>query len=149
MIKAMKRIVSGIDIDANGCWNWVKCVQSNGYGRVTYEYKSMGAHRLSYLAFKGEIPAKTDVCHSCDNRRCVNPAHLFLGSRKDNMNDCKKKNRIARGEMLPGAKLSDKDIIEIRAMNSNGIKTKYIAEIYGVHRVTIQNIITKKTWRHV
>lgn len=141
MIEARKRIVKYIQIDPNsGCWIWTGCVQSNGYGRVTYKYKTMGAHRLAYMAFNGDIPKKHDVCHSCDNRRCVNPAHLFTGTRKDNMQDAVQKNRQAKGESLPHSKLSDLQRLEVIEKIKAGALYKDIAKEYGVTRHAIGHI---------
>lgn len=129
-----KRIMSTkFEVDENtGCWNWVACVQANGYARVRYNGKSMGAHRLSYMAHKGEIPPKIDVCHKCDNRRCVNPAHLFLGTRAENMADAVAKGRQATGFKLPQTKLSDACKSEIVRRAKEGEKYQSIANSFGI-----------------
>lgn len=76
-----------------GCWNWSGNTSSRGYGRISYKGKYIGAHRGSYIAHKSEIPDGMIVCHTCDNRKCVNPDHLFLGSYSDNTQDMLKKGR--------------------------------------------------------
>jgi hypothetical protein len=75
------------------CWLWQGSISLSGYGRFYFRQKAHLAHRASYLLFKGEIPSGLDVCHKCDIRNCVNPEHLFLGTRSDNMRDCVNKKR--------------------------------------------------------
>lgn len=125
------------------CWNFTGCVQSNGYARLTYQRQTMGAHRWSYIAFVGDITAGMDVCHKCDNRKCINPSHLFLGTRKDNMVDAKIKGRTARGLQLPQSKLSESDKQEIIELVKTGLHYKDIAPLYGVTRHSIGCVAIK------
>src|SRR5579872_970926 len=79
---------------ATGCWNWTASTIGKGYGQCNVRrLKERFAHRVSYRAYKGEIPAGQDVLHTCDNKLCVNPRHLFLGTKKDNAQDMKAKER--------------------------------------------------------
>lgn len=157
MDRAKKNIITKVNISDSGCWEWTGCIQKNGYARVTYCNKTMGAHRLSYLAFVGDIPEKMDVCHSCDNRKCVNPSHLFIGTRKQNMEDCVKKNRQAKGEKLgcrkgslsPASKLNEHQVLEIRELLKSGLKHAQIAKEFGVTADNISKIATGKTWSHI
>ena len=103
----------------------------------------MGAHRWSYIAFIGDIPIGIDVCHKCDNRKCVNPSHLFLGTRKENMHDAALKGRQAKGFMLPQSKLSDLDKEKIMARVNAGHLYKDIAKDFNVHRASIGNVARK------
>ena len=139
----------------DGCWEWQGCVQGNGYSRVRYNGKTEYGHRLSYVAFKGDIPDGMDVCHTCDNRKCVNPDHLFLGTRKENMQDCAKKGRTTKGtsfnagESCGASKLKAADIIFARQLAKAGEIPRVIAERFGVHTDTIRCVLQRKTWRHI
>lgn len=139
----------------NGCWEWNGCVQGNGYSRIRLNGKTEYGHRASYLAFKGEIPEGMDVCHSCDNRKCVNPDHLSIGTRKENMQDCVSKGRTTKGlsfncgSTCGLSKLTEADVITARALAIMGVVPRVIAESLGVHKDTIRCAIKRKTWRHI
>lgn len=79
------------------CWLWIGAKRPNGYGAVRRNYKLLGAHRYSFELFKHPIPEGMVVCHKCDNRICVNPDHLWVGTQSDNMIDAYKKGRIVPG----------------------------------------------------
>ena len=83
----------------NGCWEWKGDLHPNGYGYTTNHEtgKRSHVHRTSYAIFKGEIPKGLYVCHACDNPRCINPEHLWIGTAKENMADAKRKNRLSCG----------------------------------------------------
>ena len=118
-------------------------VQSNGYSKVTYKRKTLYGHRIIFAALIGEIPNGMDICHSCDNRKCINPDHLFAGTRKDNMADAVAKGRHAKGSMLPQTKVSDDDTVLILKRASSGENYKSIAKDFNMCRQAIGSIAIK------
>lgn len=135
-----------------GCWEWQGRKESNGYARVKRENsrQAIGVHRLSWELHFGPIATGKLVCHTCDNRLCVRPDHLFLGTQKDNVQDMFKKGRAnkARGSRHGMAKLSESDVRRIRSCYIAGVTQSALAEEYKVHVQTIHRIIARKRWRH-
>lgn len=117
-----------------------------GYGRMTVNKQARGAHRRSYELHKGPIPDGKCVLHTCDVRDCVRPDHLFLGSYADNHHDMIAKGRNQRGEKHAKAKVTEADVMAIRA------DTRLLREIasdYGIHLSVAWNIKNRVTWKHV
>lgn len=128
------RLLSRTKKTESGCLEYQGCVQSNGYARATVGGRAAGAHRHIYELVKGEIPAGMDVCHRCDNRRCINPDHLFLGTRLENMADAVKKGRQAHGDGLPFTKPSAFIVSEIGRLASQGMSYREVAAQFGITR---------------
>lgn len=133
------------------CWNWTASTAGNGYGQIklTKKRRQEYAHRVSYLLHHGEIADDLEVCHTCDNPLCVNPSHLFLGTRKDNAQDMKSKFRSTYGEKNARALLTEEDVRRIRNCLKMEMTQKEIAKIFGISQIQVSRINTKKQWSHV
>jgi len=143
---------ANVDISSeNGCWEWQAGCLTTGYGAGYHSKNNQyRCHRYSYEYFFGKIPDGLMVLHSCDNRKCVRPDHLFLGTAKDNTHDCISKGRFVKGTMHPHSKLTDTEVQTIKDIYKNnnrcGIKTPSdvsyhaLARQYGVSPVTIYRI---------
>lgn len=132
----------------NGCWLWTGSLRRrDGYGQVGFQNRLWRAHRLSWFAFRGD-PGTVHVLHTCDVRSCVNPNHLYLGTPADNALDKAIRNP-ARGEDSPTAKLTEKQVLDIRARAARGERQKALAAEFGVGYTTVQNVVHRHTWWHV
>lgn len=137
------------------CWEWEGSKYYNGYGQFYKAPMKIVAHRMSYELTYGEIRnKKLLVCHKCDNRGCVNPNHLFLGTFIDNFIDMDNKNRRVigdtRGEKNGRAKLTVDDVLKIRKSYIRGqISAKKLGEKYGIAESTCLRIINNQGWKHV
>ena len=141
-----------------GCWHWQGAVNEQGYGVIGRAGRGTGnvkAHRLAYEIATG-LRLRRDqlVCHHCDNPRCVNPAHLFIGTHRDNSHDCWSKGRASPPPRLQGsknrsAKLDEGLIPEVFRLRSLGLTTYQIADVFGIGRSAICDVLKRKTWRHV
>jgi hypothetical protein len=143
------RIESKVErIPESGCWVWMGTTTMRGYGQIESFKRKHYAHRASYEAFIGPIPEGMNVCHACDNVYCVNPAHLFLGTQKQNLEDMARKGRSTFGEKNPMAKLSAKDVEDIKYLITTEVSNKSLALKYGVSTKTINLIKQGKRWNH-
>ncbi len=145
------RILKNV-FENNGCWEWKMATNArSGYGMTSFNGKSMSAHRASYECFKGEIPNKMIVLHFCDNKKCVNPDHLILGTHKENTIDMMKKGRMAsfKGVNNSSAILNEDKVLEIRKMSAQGKKPKQIAAHFGIKYYTCIDVINRRNWNHI
>lgn len=133
-----------------GCWIWTR-LKSRGYGIITVNRRNKLAHRFSYERYVGSIPDGMHVCHRCDVPACVNPAHLFVGTQRDNMNDMDSKGRrgtwTPSGERNPNSKLTYADAQEIRRRHASGVATRLLAAEYAIDRSHVQGIVAGRVWR--
>lgn len=160
MGSCLDRFNAKIDKTDN-CWNWTGSIDSGGYGffikTLDKKSKVYKAHRFSYQHFKGDIPSGLLILHKCDNRKCVNPEHLFTGTQVDNMQDCIRKGRFkivsdkfkAKGENAGNVKLNTEKVIKIKKMIRDGIGNRVIAKEFNVVHGCISNIRVGKSWKHI
>ena len=130
------------------CWNWKRQPGGKGYPKVWDGAHTIEAQRYCWMIAFGPIPAGLLVCHKCDNRRCVNPFHLFLGTIADNQADKVAKGRQSRGETQGNRKLSEADVREIRRL-AGRFTDRAIGQRFGVRPGCILKVRTLKTWKHV
>lgn len=136
----------------DACWEWQGTVAGTGYGVLYYDGKLYGAHVLAYVDANGDgdLEDADLVRHSCDNRTCVNPAHLLPGTYADNVQDMIERDRIPRGEQRHNAKLNPAAVRDIRRRFASGEATVYrLAKEYGVNHTAIQQVIEGETWTHI
>ncbi len=126
----------------DGCWNWTGSHDCHGYGTITNMGHRIAAHRVSWKIHFGEIPIGLYVLHRCDNRPCVNPSHLFLGTHQDNMDDMKAKGRAHRP-----CKLTAENVAEIRHHRAVGTRCVDLASRFGVSKQNISDILHGRSWR--
>lgn len=126
-----------------GCWEWNGAINTSGYAWMFFDGRSRIASRVAWTLSKGEIPEGMMVLHRCDNRRCVNPDHLFLGTNAENMADMVSKGRSPRSR----AKLSESSVKEMRAVS--GLSLEELAERYSVSASTVYQATTRRTWKHI
>lgn len=148
------------------CWLWSGLRYSNGYGHINasgHNGANLLAHRVSWEIHNGPIPDGYHVCHKCDTPPCVNPEHLFLGTRSDNMRDmhakgrgmhgashwaCQHPERIKRGERHQWAKLTAEQVKEIRRRRPSESLAQLAAD-FGVTKQLISKIALGHTWKHL
>ena len=134
------------------CWIWNKKLDKQGYGVFfSGKDKSCRAHRFSYTFYIGEIPSGLLVCHKCDNRSCVNPSHLWIGTNKDNMADMKKKGRSQRaiGESHSRSIMTSEMVKLIKIRIKNGEAMAKIARDFNIAYSTIANLKYGLCWNHI
>ncbi len=134
------------------CWVWTASKINGGYGSIQKGKSGEGticAHRLSWIIHYGKIENNLWVLHRCDNRSCVRPDHLFLGTYRDNIEDMASKGRKPIGSMCSYAKLNEKDVVIIRKLLNKKVNHLVIAMKFGVSRKAIYDIFSGKNWKHV
>lgn len=138
------RIVRGPD-----CWGWTGALDDEGYAVLSLWARPARAARAMLALIYGPLPPGMVVRHKCDNRVCVNPDHLTVGSQADNIADKVARDRQARGTGNAAAKLTEPDVRDIRARHAAGASAKALAREYGVNPRAITFVVRGTTWRHV
>jgi len=133
----------------SSCHLWFGAHDRNGYGRISVGGRSgkvWVSHRIAWELHRGKIPKGLDVCHTCDTPSCVNPDHLFLGTRKDNMQDAAKKRRTTFGQRNAQSKLTEEQAKAI--LNAVGLQRE-VAVQYGIQQNTVSRIKSGARWGHL
>lgn len=129
-----------------GCWEW----KSKQYGTIWFRGRFWSAHRAAHRIFLGEIPEGMHVCHRCDNKRCINPEHLYPGTRKQNMQDAVARNRLPRGERHYRATLNDMQVRVIRRLDKHGYGSqREIGRLFSVSSPAVSAIVRRVNWKHL
>ncbi len=127
-----------------GCWIWTGAKDRRGYGKINVSGKYVQTHRAAWNEFFGDAGGAY-VCHRCDTPSCFNPDHLFLGSQRDNIDDMLAKGRQAKGDMLPGSKLTPDIVQKIRL---DGASCRKAAAAYNISAMAVWKLRNGKTWKH-
>lgn len=150
--RVKSRLLASVKRMPSGCWEWQNRREKNGYGRTSYRRRKIGSHVLSYRLHRGDVAPGLFVCHTCDNRPCCNPDHLFLGTHQDNVADMVAKGRQFHpiGERHTQSRLTTSAVIVIRDLCiSSSLTQNEIAGLFGVSRTAISAIATGKNWKHL
>jgi hypothetical protein len=135
------------------CWPWTGAISKNGYGSLKIDGKAHTASRLAYELDRGPPPSNCMVLHTCDNRACCNPNHLYLGDVKQNSRDMMERGRHrtgpTQGSLNGNAKLTEADIIAIRSKIASGLNNKQIAAQFRVTHQMVSKIRLGHFWAHV
>lgn len=147
-------ILRRISVNSAGCFEWIQdCVGEYGgfYIRAAGRMHSIKAHRLSWLVFRGPIPAGLMILHRCNNKQCVNPSHLYIGTNTDNMRDASRDGLLVAtfGERNGASKLTADCVSRIRGRIAGGESARSIAKSLGIAPQTVNDIRNRITWKHV
>lgn len=144
-----ERLWSRVEVAADGCWNWAGGCDTNGYGIIRVAGRARRTSRMAWLLSHIVIPDELHVLHRCDNRRCCNPSHLFLGTHRENIADMDAKGRRARlhGSLSSNAKLTYERVAEARRRRADGDSLASLARRFGVSQTAITLAVTGRTWK--
>lgn len=151
----LARFWSKVDVRANcECWQWNGAVGTNGYGRIKVTSKSVvHAHRVAWEMFSGERLGNRFACHTCDNKLCVNPHHIYAGDHGSNTRDAHERgrfvSRIQSGSHNNNAQLTETDVVKIKKMIAAGMTNRAIARDFPVSDAMVSRIRKGRSWAHV
>lgn len=151
LLRATKRLETlSCPEPMTGCLLWTGYRIPCGYGEYGYsKTERILTHRLAWQIANGPIPEGLCVLHKCDTRAYVNPDHLFVGTRQDNVADMMAKGRVARGEAKRSARLTEADVRRIRTLHRLGVPRRLLAAHYAMSWDTISDIVSGRRWAHV
>lgn len=146
-----ERFMCKFRIMDSSCWEWTAALFRTGYGAININRQAKYAHRVAYELFIGPIPEGLFICHHCDNRKCINPSHLFAGTQADNVEDMYEKGRdnSPKGEGIHTAKLTEEKVKEIRKLREEGLTHPKIAKLFGIAECTSSAVCLNRYWKHV
>lgn len=133
----------------DACWPWRGGRDKDGYGYFRVGGGNRRAHRVAYVVSHGSLEPALDVCHACDNPRCVNPRHLWVGTNQDNSDDMVRKGRSLCGIANPKVRLSERKVQEVVRLADLGLLQKEIAQRIGCNQRTVSTILTGRQWARV
>ena len=135
--------------NSKGCLIYQALPEKDGYVRIAHSLAGeRRAHRIAWTLTNGKIPKNIGVLHRCDMPLCCNPEHLFLGTPNDNSEDMVKKGRSLRGSEDPAAKLTAKQVSYIKDFVEQGLTYQSIADMFGISKGHVSNIIAKRAWKY-
>jgi hypothetical protein len=133
-----------------GCIEWTGTINpQTGYGGIRFNGKKFSCHRVSWEINNNKSANGKVIMHLCDNKKCINPNHLIVGTQTDNMKDKVTKNRQLKGEQVYGSKLTEKDVKNIIILNRKGKSQSELGRMYNITASAIGNICRRKRWKHV
>jgi HNH endonuclease/Helix-turn-helix domain of transposase family ISL3 len=138
-----ERFRSKFEVQENGCHNWISTIKRDGYGQFWFRGRPEKAHKAAYELFVGEIPRGKLVLHKCDNRICVNPEHLYLGTYRDNARDM-----FDRGRAWGFRRVTDEMVQRVLAALETGRSQQSVADELGIHQTTVSRIYLRR-WQYV
>ncbi len=140
----LPRFLQKIKVAESGCHEWQALMHRDGYGKFCLNQKTIPAHRAAYLLLKGEIPEGMMVLHKCDNRKCVNPDHLYIGTAKDNCRD-----RRERCAWWGTMKYTASEIAKCKELYAAGLSQQKIGEILGMDQTTVSRFVRGKHLKRI
>lgn len=150
----LTRFWSRVNKIPGGCWEWLGRLERSGYARIRRHRsrKRVLVHRYSYELKHGPVPVGLLVLHTCDNRKCVNPKHLYVGTHQDNYDDMFRRGRSnkAQGERHGNAKLSDHAALELlERYRAGGVTQSQLAKEYGLHPMYVFKLVNGHKRKHL
>ena len=141
-------LVDRIVDEVTGCWNWGGAT-TRGYGIIDWQGFDSYVHRAAYSVWIGPIPDNMLVRHKCDNRKCINPKHLEVGTHLDNMQDMRDRRRSQIGERNTQSKLTEESVITMRKLYGAGTSQSTLGKMFGVSQTVAGKAVRGITWSHV